>query len=174
MNELEANKTPQESKIEYSFSLTDKEIKAGQTKRIVARVGAGFLFLALLYGGYLIWKAPIAPVNKFGIMALLAFLAFYLGRFIFTSEAGPVAEVNILIIDEDGIALNNTFVEWDLIDKVEVKNRRDGKYLVIDIQYKREAYTAPVQNYLFIWQVERFGDVGEILARINRRLHKAE
>jgi hypothetical protein len=170
MNTLDANATTHDHKIEYSFSLTEEEIKTRQRRRIITRIGAVFLLLALAYGIYLIWTTSMAMGNKIGILALLAFLGLYLVRFLITPIADPVSVENILVIDALGIALNNTFVEWELIDKVELKNRRDGKYLEISSQYKRDAYTAPVQNYLFVWQIERYGDVGEILAEIEGRL----
>jgi hypothetical protein len=156
--------------IVYSFSLSEQEIKNRQAKRIVARIGAGILLIGLLYGSYRIWNASIQPVNKFGILALVAFLALYLSRFAFSPSSESAGVEKRLVISERGIAVNNNFVEWAQIDQAELKNKREDKYLELRVNYKREGYTSPAQSYMFIWQIDRYGDREQIIADINRHL----
>lgn len=162
--------TSQEKAAVYSYSLSEQEIKTRRDKSILAKIGVVLLLVALLYGGYRVWSASIKPVNKFGVLALVVFLAFYLGRFTFTRSSDSAVTEHRLVIDERGVALNHNFVEWALIDQAELKNQRDGNYLELSVKYQREGYTAPAQSYLFIWQIDRYGDREQIIADLNQYL----
>jgi hypothetical protein len=170
MADIDPENTFDNDRLEYGYRLSEDEIKNRGYRDLPVRIAAGILLFIMLFGIFQIWRMPFALINKIGFSALPTFLVVYLVRFLLTPPPDPVLEENRLVIDGEGITVNNNYARWDSIDIAELKDRRDGKYLQISVSNMREGYTAPARETLFVWQVERFGDIDEIISQINLRL----